>query len=138
MTDEPTRDDLLGVCTFARRFSEPDFVAAEWVSPPPGEDGAFMIGYLVPSEDVERWVHALYEHHIVLPFDWTRPQWTQQMRRYAEDTSLLERARLLTIRKVVTTLVRGERFCEGSLAEAFERGVPQAAMRRLHVLSAGE
>ncbi|HET6497644.1 MAG TPA: DUF6508 domain-containing protein [Coriobacteriia bacterium] len=135
MSSEPTGDDLLAVCTFARRFEEPDFVAGGWVSPEPSEDGVALLGYWVPSEDVARWQAALYEHHIVLPFDWTAPSWRRQMRCYYEDPGLLQRARLLTIRKVLTSLVRADRFCEGTLAEAFERGVPQAAMRRLGAIS---
>jgi len=57
------------------------------------------------------------------------------MRHYAEDPSRLSRARLLTVCKVLTTLVRADRFCEGKLAEALERGVSQAAMRRLGEIS---
>lgn len=131
----PTRDDLLTVLTFARSLGEPDFVAGEWVSPPPDDDGVTMLGYWLPSGDVARWQAALYEHHLVLPFDWTAASWRRQMRRYTVDSSLLEQVSLLTIRKVLTTLVRAERFCEGSLAEAIELGVPQAAMRRLGELA---
>ena len=60
---------------------------------------------------------------------------SRQMRHYAEDPSRLSRARLLTVCKVLTTLVRADRFCEGKLAEALERGVSQAAMRRLGEIS---
>lgn len=130
MNEEPTREDLLAVLAYARRFDETDFVAGEWVSPETREGGALQVGYWRPSEDVARWQAALYEHQVVLKFDWTDPEWTRQMRRYAGDQSLLEGARLLTIRKVLTTLVRADRFCEGTFAQAFERGVPQAAMRR--------
>jgi hypothetical protein len=98
-------------------------------------DGAMVLGYWVPSEEVVRWQAALYENHIVLPFDWTEFEWTQKMRRFTEDPSRLLRACLLTVRKVLTALTRAERFCEGSLAEAFERGLPQAAMGRLNVLA---
>lgn len=136
MSEEPTRDDMLAVCTFARRFNDPDLVAGEWISSAQREDGVLQIGYWLPSEDVARWQTALYEHHIVLPFDWAESRWMRQMRRYSEDPGQLKRARLQTIRKVLTTLVRAERFCEGSLARTFQQGVPQAATRRLAALSA--
>lgn len=134
MSDRPSGEDLLAVCTFARRFDEPDFVAGEWILPAPSEDGVTQIGYWRPSEDVVRWQAALYEHGIALPSGWTEPGWTQEMRRFMEDPSRLRCADLVTIRKVLTTLVRADRFCEGSLAGAFERGVPQAAMRRLRAV----
>jgi hypothetical protein len=135
VTDVPSREDLLAVLAYARSFDEPDFVGGEWVSPPPDDDGVTMLGYWLPSGDVVRWQAALCEHHIVLPFDWTAASWRRQMRRYTVDSSLLEQVSLLTIRKVLTTLVRAERFCEGSLAGAIEHRVPQAAMRRLGELT---
>lgn len=138
MTHGPTREDLLAVSTFARNFDVPGFVAGEWVYPVPGKEGVLQIGYWAPSEDVARWQAALYEHHIVQAFDWMEPEWTFQLRRYSRDPDLLDRATLLTVRKVLTTLVRAERFCEGSLAESFERGVPWAAMKRLGMLSAAD
>lgn len=85
MTNGPSREDLLAVLTFGRRFEDPDFVAGAWVSPARYNDGARMLGYWVPSEDVTQWQSAVYEHRIVLPFDWTDPQWTRRMRRYQQD-----------------------------------------------------
>jgi len=137
VSDGPTREDLRTVCELARRFDATDFVAGEWILPAPGENGVAMLGTWLPSADVARWQDALYEHHVVLTFDWTDSRWTRQMRRYYADPSALGQARLLTIRNVVTTLVRAERFCEGTLARAFDRGVPQAAMQRLRVVSTG-
>lgn len=134
MTDKPNRVDLLAVCTFARRFDEPDFVAGAWVAPEPQEDVVLQIGYWRPSEDVARWMLALDKHRLIAAFDWTEPEWTQEMRRFTEDPSRLRRADLDTVRKVLTTLIRSVRFCEGSLGEAFERGVPQAAMRRMQTI----
>lgn len=138
MSEGPTRDGLLAVCTFVRRFETPDFAAGAWVSPGHREDGVLQIGYWAPSEAVARWQDALYEHHVVVAFDWTESKWRRQMRRYYADPGLLGQARLVTIRKVLTTLVRAERFSEGTFAEAFERGVPQAAIRRLRELSRGQ
>lgn len=135
MSSEPTSADLLAVCTFARRFEEPDFVAGTWTPPSKGDDGVIQVGYWVASEDVAAWEQALYEHHVVIPFDWSEPAWARQMRRYYEDPDLLESADLATVRQVLTALVRAERFSEGTLAEAFEAGVPQAAMRRLQDLT---
>lgn len=132
---EPTRDDVLAVLTFSRRFDDDDFVAGEWVPAQRHEDGVLVLGFWLPSEDVAAWETALYERHIVLVFDWSAATWSRQMRRYFENPDLLERARLLTARKVLTTLSRANRFCEGYLAGAFEAGVPQAAMRRLEQLT---
>lgn len=135
MNEEPSQNDLPTVLTFARSFDEPGFVAGEWVFPETGEEGIAALGYWVPHEDVAQWQSALYEHHVLVSFDWTTPSWRRQMRLYEANPSLLHRARLLSVRKVLTTLLRAERFCEGSLGEAFDRGVPQAAMRRLGTIA---
>lgn len=131
MTEGPSREDLLAVCTFARRFAEPGFVAGEWVSPQPGEDGVLLAGYWCPSPDVAEWLSTLHERHIIVSFAWTEPGWIHQMQHFTEEPSLLEGADLTAIRKVLTTLARAQRFREGTIAQAFEGGVPQAATRRL-------
>lgn len=138
MNEGPTREDLLAVLTFARRFDEPDFVAGDWIRPQPNQNGVEQVDYWSACEDVVRWQAALYERHVMLAFDWTNPEWTREMRRYCVDPGLLATVDLLTIRKVLTTLLRTERFCEGSLAAAFERGVPQAAMMRLAEIAMDE
>lgn len=138
MSGGPTREGLLAVLTFARRFDAPDFVAGEWVAPGPGPDGVLQADYWVASQAVGAWEQALYMHSVVLPFDWTEPEWIREMRRNYADPSLLATTDLLRIRKVLTTLVRVERFREGSLAAAFERGVPQAAMMRLAEIAMDE
>lgn len=129
--ENPTREDVSAVLTFSRSLLEPGFVAGEWVSPPSFEDGVLTLASWLPSEEASQWERALYEHHIILSFDWAESTWTRQMGRYYADPSLLERVSLLTIRKVLTTLLRADRFCEGYLADAFERGVPQSATMRL-------
>lgn len=131
MSGGPTREDLLAVLTFARRFDAPDFVAGDWVVFGPGPDGVLQAGYWAASEAVRAWEQALYEHNVALPFDWTEPEWAREMRRFKADPSLLANTDLLRIRKALTTLVRAERFCEESLAGASEGGVLQAAMMRL-------
>jgi hypothetical protein len=42
---------------------------------------------------------------------------------------------LATVRKVLTTVVRGERFCDGYIESMLDAGVVRAAVRRLKELA---
>jgi hypothetical protein len=65
---------------------------------------------------------------MVAGFDWT--DWTEG-RAIVHDKALIEDADLLTIRKLITALVRSDRFCEESLQAAYEEGTITAILARI-------
>jgi hypothetical protein len=131
---EPTHDDLRAVAAFNQVFEHPDFVPGRWredLTP----EGYARMGDWEPSDHVRMWAQALEEHNVLLPFDWTSPRWSRQMRRYREEPGALAHADLRSVRKVLTTIHRAERFSEGFTEAMFDAGVVQAALHRLHQLS---
>ncbi len=135
----PYSEDLAAVAIFAGVFEHSDFVAGSWTHPAAGRDGVIQMSYWEPHPDVQRWHDALYRHGMVLPdFDWSAADWRDSMVGFQANPSLLESADLETVRKVLTTAVRADRFNEGYLGSLFEAGVAQAATRRLGALVAGE
>jgi O-acetyl-ADP-ribose deacetylase len=74
----------------------------------------------------------LYKHHWVIPFDW--PAWHQEAVRYRENRGMISGADLETLRKLLTTHVREDRFAEGHLSSAFKSGEIVAILRRLKEL----
>lgn len=135
----PYSEDVAAVAGFAEVFESPDFVAGSWTHPSSGPDGVIQMSYWEPHPDVRRWHDSLYRHGMVLPdFDWSAADWRDSMARLQADPSLLESADLETVRKVLTTAARADRFNEGYLDSLFETGVAQAATRRLGALVAGE
>lgn len=92
------------------------------------EDG-FLPGVRY-SKDVDDFIEALYREGFVLTFDW--PQWQDEASRIVEDTAALQKADIETIRKLLTTHVRKDRFCEGHLLAMLQTGHINAILCRLN------
>ncbi len=77
-----------------------------------------------------------YEDGWMIPgFDW--PNWDEG-REIAGNPAEIGKVDLLTIRKLITALVRNERFCESALQSAYKEGVIEAILRRIEQLSSEE
>ncbi len=64
-------------------------------------------------------------------FDWA--SWDEG-RAIVADLARIGETDLLTIRKLITALVRNERFCDGALQAAYEKGVIEAILERIKQL----
>ncbi len=69
---------------------------------------------------------------LFIPFDWGN--WQNEAARLCADPSLIQNADLLTIRQLLTTHVRKERFCEGHLAALCASGHIVSVLKRLKQL----
>ena len=87
----------------------------------------------VYSPRVEEFVHLLYEFDVIPVGDWTA--WQTQAVRYVADPGMVAKARLTTLRKLLTLHVRKERFCSGHLAAMIDAGHIRAILERLETLS---
>ncbi len=73
---------------------------------------------------------ALYRERFIVPFDWGG--WADEARRYTEGgEAALATADRATLRKLLTTYVRADRFAAGTLAAQFQSGQIAAILRRL-------
>lgn len=101
---------------------------AEWVRWEVGRrvDGATHMPYPVYSDAVERLHGALGAVGAVVVFGWT--DW-EEGQRY--DAAALATAPAADAARVVTSVVRGERFGDGTIAAALDDGRLLAAARRL-------
>jgi len=75
---------------------------------------------------------ALHESGLLIRFDW--PSWQEEAARLYDDPSLISQANLETIRRLLTTHIRKDRFCQGHLACACESGHIVAVLKRLKEL----
>ena len=114
---------LDAVLRFLPIFEQPGYVFGEWHSP----EGQFPY-YAMHHEAIE-FVQALYAQQVVFSFDW--PSWQEEAERFVADPEALETADLLTLRKLLTTHVRKDRFVEGHLASVLECGHIVAILRRM-------
>ncbi|MFJ2034131.1 DUF6508 domain-containing protein [Streptosporangium sp. NPDC087985] len=91
------------------------------------ESGAIQVPYPVYSDTVSAITDLLYRLNVLVVFDW--PSWYHQDRypggRGLADAPVAQAARL------ATSIIRGERFCDGAIAGALRDGTMQAILHRL-------
>ena len=127
-TDE-LRRQIDALLRFLPGFEATDAQHGEWRS----EDG--VMPYRVASEAVSGFLDALYGNGWVEPFDWGA--WQDAAARYVESPDMVAQADMDTIRKLLTTHARNDRFCEGHLVAMIECGHIAACLRRLRELRPG-
>ena len=118
------RPQLDAVLKFLPIFERPGYVFGEWHSP------AGQFPYYSMSREVLDFIQALSAQEIIFSFDW--PSWQEEAVQYVSDPGAVERADLLTLRKLLTLHVRKDRFVEGHLAHMLEDGHITAVLRRLN------
>jgi len=138
-----TRQSIDALLEFIPVFEDPEFEFSAWevstdedapatmrATPPDG--GPTQSYYHRTHPEASRFVRALYENDWVVPFDW--PQWQKTGERYTESEAALQEADLDVLRKLLTTHVRKERFCEGHLSAMHRCGHLTALLRRMREL----
>ena len=87
------------------------------------------------SEPVLRFQETAYEDGWVSPeVDWTAWTETEEARRLRDDRTAIEAATVEQLQKLLTTVIRQDRFVTGALAGAFESGLLTAVVRRVEQL----
>ena len=117
------RPQLDAVLKFLPIFEQTGYVFGEWHSP------AGQFPYYSMSQEVLDFIQALSAQEIIFSFDW--PSWQEEAVQYVSEPRAVERADLLTLRKLLTIHVRKDRFVEGHLAHMLEDGHITALLRRL-------
>jgi hypothetical protein len=81
-------------------------------------------------------IDAAYAMDWVLrDFDWSEWMQTPEAIALRDDTEVLKRANPDQLAKLLTMLIRQDRFVEGSLAETFDSGLLTAILRRAAALA---
>ena len=103
-----------------------------------GEDvatGTFIMPWFSHSELTSRFLEVAYRDGWVRPdFDWPAWEMTPEARRLRDDRGALEQATVLELARLLTVVIRSEKFGEGALAEALESGLVTAVLRRVEQL----
>ncbi len=95
-------------------------------------DGVFQMPHLTYSDKVIEFFRSLHSTKFMVNFDWG--SWDEG-RDIIASPRLIQQADLLTLRMLLTAVVRNDRFCEGALLSAIEDGIIQEILGRLKVLS---
>lgn len=91
------------------------------------ERPVFQMPYAVYSPATERVVRALYDLEAIVPFNW--PEW-EGARMYREP-SALDTAPVADAVRLLTAIVRRDRFAEGTIGASLADGTLLASLSRL-------
>ena len=117
----------------------PDFSPGRWHDSTQREDGVWTMPWYELSPEAESVTRAIGEAELLQPgFDWSA--WAQTPEAHAlrfEDWALAE-ATPDQLGKLLTALIREDRFNEGALGDTFESGFMTAVVRRAKALAESE
>ncbi|MBM3543582.1 MAG: hypothetical protein FJX44_03620 [Alphaproteobacteria bacterium] len=125
------------LAAFAPRFRDKKASFGVWV--PITGDGTSQHPYTFPWFDFsdlgDAFLNAAYDGGWVLnDFDWATWGHGPEGQKLVKDPKALSKASADQLAKLVTALVRQDRFVEGALASAFDSGLLLAIVERAEVL----
>ncbi len=89
----------------------------KWRSPRK-ENGAIILPHICFGKTELKFLKLVYRMQLIVGFNWSR--WEQGRKLVKRDVSDLD---ILTLLKLMTAIVRSDRYCEGALHAAIEGGV---------------
>lgn len=123
--------DLRGLVRFLPALERTNFKAGEIVGSRETEPGVWTTPYASYSDTVEEFVRAAYEQGLVVrDFNW--PEWKEsaEARSLRDDDAMLGAATPEQLARLLTVVIRQDRFVEGALLDAFESGLMLRIVRR--------
>jgi hypothetical protein len=125
---------LRALASFAHVFATPGFrfVCAGTGDSHGHEEDSEETCELAP--EALSFIDALYKSGWVKSFDWASWAETAEGKQLFEEPQYIATATPDQLQKVLTMLVRRERFCDGTLNSAFEAGLLTAIVERAHAL----
>ncbi len=140
MADSPRFDAeaLRALAAFLPQFEAADFEFGEWMVSDPSEDGVIPFPSFHLSPVALDFVSTCHEvGWIQWPeFDWVTWTGTAEAVQLHDDPAKLERAAPQQLSRLLTVLVRQDRFVEGALGAGFDSGFLLRILRRIATLAA--
>ena len=88
------------------------------------------------SDEIQRFTRDMVDAGFVQPVDWMAWSQTPSAQRFIQDPRAIAEATRDDLVYLLTTIIRGERFGDGQIAGAYERGTMLALARRAQALLA--
>jgi hypothetical protein len=126
---EPTTDDIAAVVAAFQPLLAPGASLGTYGGGEELADGTYEMPWFHFSDELAEFHDALYAHRIVCAYG--EEGWGRRMEAFRSHPELLGCEDLHTIRKVLTTVIRNERYCDGYIQGMFDVGLVQAAVARL-------
>lgn len=132
---QPLAQRLRALASFLPAFEAPGFRFGGWAGGEELAPGHFSMPYYAFSAAAEEFLRQGVAGWVTPGFDW--PAWagTNEFQRLSQDPSAIAAATPDDLARLLTVLVRSERFGDGQLAAAFESGLLTRILRRADALA---
>lgn len=115
-------DDVQQLKDINVRIGQNTLPWGKWAGGDVDDSGVMQMPYMVQNQVVEDFVRFMYDKGLVLDFDWSG--WNKGRAWFrSNDENKYENLDILTILKLLTTIIRNDRFNDGALVDAFEQGI---------------
>jgi hypothetical protein len=133
---DSTQPDLAGLAAFLPIFEAEDFDFGQWSSTESGQPGVVIMPMFMLSEAASAFHTALHDLGWVrFDFDWVAWQNTPESESLRGDPDAIANATPDQLAKLLTMIVRADRFCEGALLACYKSGLFLRILRRVSELS---
>ena len=85
------------------------------------EEGAFALPHMESYKIVDEFIQAVYSIPVVVSFNWS--EWEEGRKMVSDENFDFDTVDIPTKCKIITAIVRNDRFSEGALVSAFESGL---------------
>lgn len=136
LNDPVLQVNLAAISPFAIIFTAEGFSFGRW-NGDESTGGLAALPSIAFSREAEAFVQAAYDGGLVLEsFAWTDWKDSNEAQRLRDVPAAVEKASARQLAQLLTVLIRGDRFSEGTLAGAFDSGLLQRIVQRAAVLVA--
>jgi len=138
MADRDLPARLEAIAAFADELETPGFDAGHWhrserTATPDGD--VWTMPWFELSERADAFIRTAAGSGWVQPFDWMAWVETDEGKSLRDDREALSRSTADQLQRLLTAVIRADRFSEGSLEWAFDSGLMAAIARRARTLA---
>ncbi len=131
-----SRKSLQVLAGYAETFT-PHGPIGQWQGGERNAAGVIQMPWYEYPPEVERFEADMYAAKLVRPVDWMRWAGRPEVQPLIEDPAAIAGATHDHLIYLLTTILRGERFSDGEIAGAYERGTLLAVAQRARALLDG-
>jgi hypothetical protein len=130
------RDRLEALAVFLPAFESPGFEIGTWTPAWTRADGVIAMAYFTLSDVGESFHRAAASNGWVDPaVDWVAWSQSEDAHRFRDDPSSVADATADDLRRLLTAVIRAERFGDGEIEAAWRSGLLTAIVRRAAILA---
>ncbi len=134
ISEASAEPQLAELARFADVFAAPGFSIGQWSNPSPSPNGITKLPWFDLSDGGEAFYEAVYKSGWIMTTNWSDWMEGDKAKTLFASNEAVTRATMDDLRHMLTAVIRGERFCEGTIADAFDKGTLTAIVQRARAL----